>query len=249
MKTKIYCIGDSHVSVFLGRDSLAQIYPIRNKSLFSKFEVIRIGPITAFNIGKVNSSTQAKVKIDILIKNEIPENSVFIFSAGEIDIRVHLLKQAKLKNKSILEISSEIIENYIKFLRKYAVEGNKIVVLSPPPASYLLDDDPEYPKNGTEQERNIATKIFCVQLKFQTQKNGFGFIDIFSNYIDINNNTKRQFLWDGVHPSSFVIKDIIRQLNKILSEKLTIPLSWIVREVFSKFKNITFSNDLFKRYR
>jgi len=246
MNSKIYCIGDSHISVFLGRDSLAQIYPLRNKSLFSKFEVVRIGPITAFNIGKSNSSTQAKVKIDFLIKHEIPKNSIFIFSAGEIDIRVHLLKQAKLKNKNILEISSEIIENYMKFLKEYAVDCNKIIVLSPPPASFQLDDDPEYPKYGTEQERNIATKIFSFKLKTQSQANGFGYIDIFNNYIDNNNNTKRQFLWDGIHPSSAVIKDIIIQLNKILSKKLSIPLSWIFREFFRKFKNVAFWNVLIK---
>ena len=236
MNSKIYCIGDSHVSVFLGKDSLAQIYPLPNKSLFSNFEVIRIGPITAFNIGKVDSSTQAKVKIDFLIKYKIPKGSVFIFSAGEIDIRVHLLKQAKSQNKSILEISSEIIKNYIIFLKEYAIDGNKIIVLSPPPASYNPEDDPDYPKYGTEQERNVATKVFNDLLIFKAQQNGFGFIDIFNRNVDDDNTTQKVFLWDGIHPSTKVLDDIFFQLNEILHSNFRLPVKWVVREKVRKLK-------------
>ena len=234
---KIYCIGDSHVSVFLGKDSLAPIYPAKSNSLFNFFEVVRIGPITAYNIGNTNSTTKAKEKIDSLLKAEVPEGSTLIFSAGEIDIRVHLLKQASLQNKTSYEISSEILEKYMSVLRGYANMGFIIIVLSPPPSTYILEDLSEYPTYGTEKERNIATKIFNENLKIQSQKNEFKFIDIFNEYIDSDNLTKRSCLWDGIHPSTYVLRDIIIQLNKILNIKLKIPINWQLREFLRKFKS------------
>ena len=234
---KIYCIGDSHVSVFLGKDSLAPIYPAKSNSLFDFFEVVRIGPITAYNIGNANSTTRAKEKIDSLIKAEVPAGSTLIFSAGEIDIRVHLLKQATLQNKTSYEISSEILEKYMLVLKGYANLGFNIIVLSPPPSTYILENLSEYPTYGTEKDRNIATKIFNENLKIQTQKNQFQLIDIFTKYIDSDYLTKQKSLWDGIHPSSYVLQDIINQLNRNLNPKLKIPVSWQLREFFRKLKS------------
>ncbi|MFE3871986.1 SGNH/GDSL hydrolase family protein [Flavobacterium sp. ZS1P70] len=233
---KIYCIGDSHVSVFLGKDAISPIYPEKCNSLFSYFDVTRIGSITAFNIGNPKSSTQAKVKIDSLISNVIPKGSVIIFSAGEIDIRVHLLKQVEAQKESIQKITFQIIQNYLFLLRQYSERGYIIVVLSPPPSAFKVEDDPSYPRYGSEQNRNIATKIFNDILKCEAEKKGIGYLDIYTNYVDSNNFTKRKYLWDGIHPSTAVIIDIIFQLNSKLNTNLTISFCWNVREFLRKIK-------------
>ncbi len=233
---QIYCIGDSHVSVFIGKDALAPVFPERGESIFPIFNVNRIGPITAFNIGNPTSSTQAKTKIDAIILGEISKGSTIVFCAGEIDIRVHVLKQAHLQKKNADEICAQIIEKYISQLSEYASWGYKIIVVSATPASYLTHDDPEYPKFGTEKERNIATRIFNDQLKTQAQKHGFAYVNVFNKYVDSGNVTNKECLWDGVHASSIVLKDIVFQLNNILDMQLRFPFRWHVKQYLKKIK-------------
>lgn len=224
--SQMYCIGDSHVSVFLGREELAPIYPESKASEFPIFNVIRIGPITAYNISNPNSSSGAKPKIENILKNEIPPKSTIIFSAGEIDIRVHLIKQSEKNNRSIEEVCNECVDKYINQLKEYALWGFKIIVMSPPPAAFIEENDPDYPKYGTEKERNNVTKIFTSYLQKRAQEADFIYIDIFNSYVNDENLTKRAYLWDGVHPSAIVLFDVFKQLKNSIGIDYSPNITW-----------------------
>jgi len=234
---KIICLGDSHISLFLGKDALAPIYPEHNDSLFPYFEVYRLGPITAYNIGNIESKTQAKLKIDEILEQNFLTNGILLFSAGEIDIRVHLLKQSILQGVSVDSICDSIIDNYLELLNGYSKKGYKIIVLSAPPSSFITYDDPEYPRYGSELERNKATFIYNRILKDKAQKRGFVYIDIYSYNVRPDFTTVKDSLWDGVHPSTKNIPAVIKALNLELNLDLDLPISWLFREFLREIKN------------
>lgn len=233
---KIICLGDSHISLFLGKDALAPIYPEHNDSLFPYFEVYRLGPITAYNIGNLESKTQAKFKIDEILEKNLLPNNILLFSAGEIDIRVHLLKQSSSQGVSIDFVCNSIVDNYLELLSFYSKKGCKIIVLSAPPTSFITYNDPEYPKYGSEIERNKATSIYNHILKDKAHKHGFVYIDIYSNNVKPDFTTVKDSLWDGVHPSTKNIPSVIMALNKELNLDFTLPFSWLFREFLRKIK-------------
>ena len=155
-----------------------------------------------------------------------------------------MLRQVEIQKGSIHKISFQIIQNYFFLLKHYSDLGYRVIVLSPPPSAFKLEDDPSYPRYGSEQDRNIATKIFNDILKKQALIYAIDYLDIFTKYVDTYNFTKRKYLWDGIHPSTDVVKDIVLQLNLIFNSELTFSSRWIFREYLRKIKSI-FLNKLY----
>ena len=83
----IHCIGDSHSSVFSGREEMQPIWPQRSDDNTSFFKSYRIGPATAYQL-----SNKILIIQDIINKN-VNSNDYVLFCFGEVDIRAHLIKQ------------------------------------------------------------------------------------------------------------------------------------------------------------
>ena len=235
---KIYCIGDSHVSVFLGIDRLAPIWPESYKSLIPNFEVIRLGPITAYNVCEYNRTSQGREKLEKVLEG-VPDNSWIIISAGEIDCRVHLIKQAELQNKSFEEVAANVASRFVNFIGDITKNRFKVCLLLPPPTSFRVDDDPDNPKYGSEVERNKITGTLIKKLISECSILGIPTINIFEQASTPELETKRIYLWDGIHLSTYALPDLIYQLRDITKLKLIVPPLWRVRESLRKLKKLS----------
>lgn len=238
MSNKVYCIGDSHVSVFLGKDKLAPIFPKTEKSLLRNFEVIRLGGVLAYNFGKKGTVTQAREKIEEQILVNIKEGSCLLISAGEIDCRVHLIKQSIMQHHSYEILAKELVKRYFEYLVTLS-EKFRICILLPPPTSYLGEDtlDEEYPRYGSEVERNKVTKCVIQELCDQAKLFNIQVIGV-KKSISPEFLTNRTILWDGIHLSTRCIPELISQLNENMELNIKISYFWKIREALREIKKL-----------
>jgi len=202
----IYCIGDSHVGLF------------RKKIINEKnniFKVFHIGPATAYNLIKKNNNTNSNEKILKIIKEQIPKKSKVILCFGEIDCRVHILKQAKLYNKDWKKIVNNCVKRYILFIKNLKRKNYKIIVFGIAPSSPdNIIKNPNYPAYGDQITRNKVTEYFNNLLEKRAKREGFEFISIFKKLIDGEYRTILYYLEDGVHLSSKTKPFVIKELKK-----------------------------------
>ena len=222
----IYIIGDSHGSVFCGRDHIQPQWGfcytnkcglMRDKSLVNEFiqdnknfYSIRSGIQLAYNM---NNNIDL---IDSLIKdNDISKDAnIIFFCYGEIDIRAHVGFQADLQDKHHSEINAIIIHNYIKFLNYYKNLGYSVGAYGP--IATTIDNLNYYPRYKDCITRNEITRDFNNQLKTTCEDNDILFRSIFEYMIDEDGSTKPECLMDQLHASQHCMKYIMEQFNDII---------------------------------
>lgn len=196
-------IGDSHVSVFGGKDYMQPTWPndidsgadktsIR-QNLIAGIEQYRLGPQTAFNILK----TLELVKN--ILDTSSKEDDFIFFSAGEIDLREHIIRVAEKNSISIQESVRNTVNNYIGFLENIQGLGFKVGVLGP---HLALWDFSDYKKLEAANLLNNLLKDWC-------NDNGQLYIGALDFITDAS------FYFDGLHLSQKCIPFFIDQLKNI----------------------------------
>ena len=120
---------------------------------------------------------------------------------GEIDCRVHVLRNAEKHNGDFRPVVEEIAANYIEFLKYVSREHPVYVWGAVPTQKDNSPVNPSFPYYGTEVQRNLATEYFNQTMKSLCNENGFTHISIFSKLIDSNYRTKSEYIADGCHLS------------------------------------------------
>lgn len=207
----IIVIGDSHANFFSGNEQITWkplafafyggvIYI--SKDLHKNFDALHVGPALAYNMNKYGTTIKAREKVDYLRKHFLCKGDTIICVFGEIDLRVHVMKQVEKENKNYKDIVNDILSNYMNFLTDLSGEGYKVWCWG---AIASQKDDwvmnLEFPRNGTEKERNIATEYFNKQLEKLCKANNIGFITIFPYLITPEYTTKEQYIADECHLS------------------------------------------------
>lgn len=217
---KINIIGDSHSIFFSGKNIGIPDCSFHDINFYnnSDFKIFHIGPVLAYSLNKTNTKSKGLEKVQYLLKNGyITKNSVILCCFGEIDIRVHVLRQAERQNKMPEEIIDGIIENYLDFLLKLK-QSNIVCVWGPVATQSDRMNNPEYPIYGSMENRNKATKYFNEKLKKVCSENQIGFLSIFNELIDENFRTKYEYYCDEVHLSQnakWLCKDLLdKELKK-----------------------------------
>lgn len=212
MSDKIFVIGDSHCNFFGGYENLyypntiifnKQPVDIRtNNSLIANFQIFHLGPVLAYNLNRYNSKTHGREKVEFLLNSGIiPAGTNIMCAFGEIDMRVHALKQAALKGISFETVVEEILEHYTEFLTFLSRRNTVYVWGAIPTQSDGSPVNPEYPYFGTERDRNIATKYFNDRLGEWCARNGISFFTVFYSLVDEDYKTRAEFIADGCHLS------------------------------------------------
>lgn len=157
------------------------------------FIPFHIGPALAFHINSYGTRTGGREKTEYLLKEWIPINSSLMFVLGEIDLRVHAIKQHEIQNRPVEKIVEEIADRYLNFLKiindryKVYVWG---AIASQGDSGY---DHPRFPKYGSMKERNYATECFNHYMEKQCEEIGIQFISVFDYLVDKNYNTRLSF--------------------------------------------------------
>lgn len=192
----IHCIGDSHASVFCGKEEMQPIWPIRSDDRTPYFNTYRIGPATAYQL-------ENKIPIidEIFNKMVDKDEDYIMFCFGEVDIRAHLLKQVELQKRPYQDIVKECVDRYFKVLLHYKHLGFRIIAWGPIASWHESKPYTGGPSFGTCQERNAVTKEFNRYLEELCNNNSIGFVTIFHKMCDENLNTNPYYLdnWEGSH--------------------------------------------------
>ena len=192
----IHCIGDSHSAVFSGEEAMQSCWPEPASNLLPEFKSYRIGPATAYQLS--NKQPIIESLIDSL---ELETTDKLMFCFGEVDIRAHLIKQAREQDRPVNELVVECVERYINALSYYKKYGVQLIVWGPI-ASW--NENKPYtggPSFGTNRERNMVTFAFNIALEYACIREGFKFISIFYDMLNEDETTKEEFLddWEGSH--------------------------------------------------
>ncbi len=239
----IYCIGDSHASFFSGRNSIQPAWPERSEDIIPSFKSYRLGATLAYSLSQSGTRTQGREKL-LEITSQLPKNSYVLLNFGEIDCRVHLLKQAQEQSKNKEEVVSECVQRYFSVIKELQEKFRVIVWAVVPSTSSEKSIDPRYPHFGSNLERNEVTSLFNKQLERLCRDNQILFISLFSQLINKNGSTNTRYFWDGVHLSQnampLAIEEILKNIPtfsfKLFSGILgTVPFP--VQKTLLKFKS------------
>jgi hypothetical protein len=186
---------------------------------------LHLGPALAYNLNKYGTKTMAREKAEDIMK-VLRKGAKILCCFGEIDIRAHVLKQADQQNVSLENVIDKIIGNYAEFLLFLKNQGFDVFVWGPIPSQKDGSEmNPEYPRYGSETDRNIATEIFNKKLESVCKDSGIGFASIFKYLINSDYTTKGEFVADGCHLSQKAWVFAKDELEKCFSIRIKLPVS------------------------
>jgi len=213
----IYCVGDSHASVFTGlgergKDYMTPIYPQQGKNELPGFKAFNIGPATAYQLGR------KKDIIMELLRKEAPSNATVLFCFGEVDIRAHLIKQQTIRKISMSDIVRECVDRYTESLFPFQDQGYDIWVWGP-----IASNPEELPYKGLQGagpiygdcvERNQVTRLFNNMMAENCHARSIGFVSIFEKMVWLDDNTKEHLIMDHLHLSQTSMSLIKEEFKK-----------------------------------
>lgn len=115
-KKKIIVFGDSHSAVF---------------SNIENMDVVHVGPATAHNLSRANSTTQAREKILAKLETCPSEETAVLLVFGEIDCRMHILKAASSPDVTVRQAVEATVERYCGFLKSIVALGFTVLIYGP----------------------------------------------------------------------------------------------------------------------
>lgn len=219
----IYCIGDSHIGLFSGVDAKQPIWPQETKDILPYFKTYKVGPALAYNLCQENTKTMGREKLFEILQ-QIPHGSKVMFCFGEIDCRLHLLKQHnkqkrllqllfRKERQSLESIVQKCVDRYFSVLKEVENLGFQILVWNAVASTTHNISDKEWPTYGSCEKRNQVTKLFNDYSKHFCKMNKWKFISIFEELIDKNGLTKMDFYRDAIHLSQKVMPLVKERLQ------------------------------------
>ena len=209
----IHCIGDSHSAVFSGEEAMQPCWPEPAANTLPQFKSYRIGPATAYQIA--NKQPIIESLIDSI---ELGVDDSLMFCFGEVDIRAHLIKQAKMQDRPVNDLVVECVNRYINAISYYKKYGVQIIIWGPIASWSATKEYTGGPSFGTEQERNWVTFAFNTALHLACVREGFEFASIFYNMVNDDMTTFPDFLddWEGshMHLSQRAMPTILEEFEK-----------------------------------
>ena len=164
----IHVIGDSHSHSF---DRILGV------------SIHHIGPITLKRVGYEEDN----LLLDKIKEIGLKLNDTLIFCFGEIDIRCYVKPNLIRKLIELEILLTDWVECYLTHICKLpGLENIKIYIMSVvPPAKFdNANLNPQYPVAGTDEERSNYVKKINEIIFNECNKRKFGFLNIYSKYID-----------------------------------------------------------------
>lgn len=217
MEKIIYCIGDSHVSFFSGLDGVQPCWPIVGNDVISFFRTYRLGPVLAYNLCEINTTTKGREAL-FSVLDTIPCGSTILLCFGEIDCRAHLLKQSVRRQKDIENVTKDCVDRYLRVILEIQTAGFSLIVWNVVPSIVKeIAHTVKFPVYGTCEERNRITALFNLYLSNLCYRFRIPFISIFDRLVDTEGLTLSEFyLKDGQHLSQKAMPLAISALNQVL---------------------------------
>ena len=162
--------------------------------------------------------TEALRKTVMLLENKIINSGdTCLLCFGEIDIRVLSIKMIK-DDVAIEESCRNIINNYMEYVDFLLDKGINIIINGPMAAQKdTYGENVQYPRNGTELERNAATLIFNGILMYEAIKRKIPFLTFSLKTIDCSGYSIDGYTNDECHLSQQYYPYAVDTLKKIIN--------------------------------
>ena len=193
---QIHVIGDSHVSLFSGKDEVVPEYPTPHKDDVRLFKTYRLGAYLAYSVG--NAEHPVREKLETLLKS-LPKKPKVLLCFGEIDCRAHVVKQAQLQGKSIQETAYYIADIYLTGIEAIRLLCGVLGVWGATPQAPAEQSSNRFPTVGTMQERNKATFYFNQALEQGCSEREIFFASVWSPIVDENFVSNPDYFMDSAH--------------------------------------------------
>jgi len=197
----IHCFGDSHVSVFTGKDGIIPVWEVYKPNTWDtmpQFRTYRLGSFLAYSIGREDHRGK-KILFDAL--KTIPANSNVLLIFGEIDCRLHLVKQMSIQRKPLPVIAADCVSKYFRTVKEISELGHKIIVFG------------GMPTGQTSSERNEAARLFDLNVKQECAKLQISCLSIFNKLVDKDGHTNGKYYMDSIHLSQVAMPLILEELK------------------------------------
>jgi len=200
-KPLIYVIGDSHTFSFL---------------FHLPFIVKHLGPATAYGLGNKNKNYY---KLERLLKRVDINKDIILLSFGEIDSRIHLFTQLKMRSNKpfLIEIINEVIAKYGRVLLNLKIKGYTLYIYGIPPASSLVENTYNYIHYGTPAQRSIISIILNVNLEGFCTKNNISYINIQKVTSTPEGFIKSEYTKDKLHLNNKIVPVVRSIINGTIS--------------------------------
>jgi len=211
MKNKIYCIGDSHSKMFAKR-----YLPKEYIELENYFKICHVGPSTAYNLTKTKTTTRGREKL-FKILNTIPKKSTVMLFFGEVDCRLHLIKQMERQGRSMGSITKECVNRYFSVISEIIDMGFNVIVFNVVASTFLKKMSKRVPWYGDLKTRNKVSIKFNKYLSALCKdKEKCIFIDIFDKLINNKMKTRDKYYRDDVHLGAKAFPLVLGKMNKLI---------------------------------
>lgn len=210
----IHCIGDSHVSLFSGKDEIVPVWNEPHEDLLPQFRTYRLGAMLAYNLA--TEGHEGRDKLFTCVK-ATSKTAKVLLCFGEIDCRAHIVKQAQAQDKSIVEIAGLVAYRYFTVVKEIAALRQTIVWGSTPQSAAIHSSN-KFPTVGTQEERNEATAAFNAILHAHCKEAGIGWANIF--YRIVNTDTMLSdpsYFFDTAHMNQKALPFALEALAPFLS--------------------------------
>ncbi len=162
-KENISIFGDSHIAIF--RDIL-------------NVDVTQLGHPTAFNLISGDATSEGIQQIRSKLKNTDPKKTAIVLNFGEIDVRVHIYKQATIQKRSLKESIEIVVNRYMLVIDEIIQKGFLTIVCGP------FGTGCGIPSYGENSDRNILCRLLNNEIEIQMKKRNMPFFTVNNLIID-----------------------------------------------------------------
>ena len=189
----IYVFGNSH-SHFFSNSTPSKNGEGENKNEY--FRSFSLGPVIAYNFYEHHFP----LMIEWMNNLPITEKDSILIAVGEVDCRWHLLKQAEVQNRNVINIIYECIDRFFRAHLHLKENGYNVIGWGGHPSTInTFGNVPEDPVYGDCLTRNKISLIWNDYLEMKCKENNIKFSSIIRDLINVDGLTKMEYYWDYCH--------------------------------------------------
>lgn len=204
---RIIAIGDSHVQPLGCRPGVFRRH---------------LGPITLHRFGRPGEATKAFASLKWIwpIQRELKGGlslPTIVLSFGEIDLRVHVHRQALARGVSEFEVVDDLTKSAINGIAEIrGLTCARIIFLAPTPPSEVVYSS-DFPSSGILSERVLWNRYFCQKLSAEIAQLGDSlvqFLNVSSNFVTALGALSDKYSDGNVHYSWTAGNLVVRKIRE-----------------------------------
>lgn len=197
----VICVGDSHAAFFSGAHSFQFIWPEPSPQLLPHVSGFYIASALAYSLNRRDTSEQGLEKLENFLRSKtLVKGCALMLSFGEIDLRNHVIAQAREQGRPVEAIVADCVSAYRHAVELVQAAGFRAMIWAPPPSR--ADEAPYphmFPTVGTEVERNAATRSMIEALRATMIPLGVPVISIFDEMVGPDLRSEGRYFMDSCH--------------------------------------------------